>query len=318
MTTQAGQQTAPTWDISPGAYGALSEALAVIYWNKPAFHRFVRTFLRDHPELLACIDFTGPKREAADEIVDRLMADEPRYHDLTWQLMGDVANREVFPNLAQQRDAEYLLEQARTAVAELRRYTIDHAAQQRAENEFERELAEFRDKNRNVKTFARTLETFKADFLAMSADSSDPQQRGLDFETFLYKIFALFDLEPRLKFSLEYEQIDGAMTFDTDDYIIEAKWWKPRVDRVELDALKSKVERKAKNTMGLFISISGFTSGALDAYRERTPLITLDGDDLYCVLDQRVRLDEFLKRKKQHASETGSCHFPAREMIAKQ
>ena len=112
MMTQAGQQTAPTWDISPGAYGALSEALAVIYWNKPAFHRFVRTFLRDHPELLAGIDFTGPKREAADEIVDRLMADEKRYHDLTWQLMDDVANREVFPNPAQQRDAEYLLEQA--------------------------------------------------------------------------------------------------------------------------------------------------------------------------------------------------------------
>ena len=82
MTTQAGQQTAPNWDISPGAYGALSEALAVIYWNKPAFHRFVRTFLRDHSELLVGIDFTGPKREAADEIVDRLMADEPRYHDL--------------------------------------------------------------------------------------------------------------------------------------------------------------------------------------------------------------------------------------------
>jgi hypothetical protein len=31
--------------------------------------------------------------------------------------------------------------------------------------------------------------------MAMSADSSDPQQRGLDFETFLYKVFALFDLE---------------------------------------------------------------------------------------------------------------------------
>jgi hypothetical protein len=185
MTTQAGQHGAPTWDISPGAYGALSEALAVIYWNKPAFYRFVRTFLRDHPELLAGIDFTGPKREAADEIVNRLMADEARYHNLTWQLMDDVANREVFPNLAQQRDAEYLLEQAHIAVVELRRYTIDHAAQQRAEDEFERELAEFRDKNRNVKTFARTLESLKADFIVMSADSSDPQQRGLDFETFL-------------------------------------------------------------------------------------------------------------------------------------
>ena len=68
--------------------------------------------------------------------------------------------------------------------------------------------------------------------------------------------------------------------------------------------------------MGMFISVSGFTSGAIAAYRERTPLITVDGDDLYCVLDRRVGLDELLKRKKRHASETGSCYFTAREMIA--
>lgn len=315
MTTEAGPQTVPSWDISPGAYGALSEALAVIYWNKSALHRFLRTFLRDHPELLAGIDFAGPKREAADDVVDRLMADEPRYHDLTWHLMADVATRETFPNLMQQDNADYLVEQARTAVAELRRYTLDHAAQQRAQDEFDRELAEFRERNRNVQTFARTLEVLKGEFLVMSVDTSNPHQRGLDFETFLYKIFALFDMEPRLKYSLEYEQIDGAMSFDTDDYIIEAKWWKEQLQPSHLDGLASKVGRKAKNTLGLFISISGFTSGAIEAYRERTPLITMDGEDLFCVLDSRVRLDELLKRKKRHSSETGSCYFPARQMI---
>lgn len=315
MTTQAGPHTPPSWDISPGAYGALSEALAVIYWNRPALHRFLRTFLRDHAELLAGIDFAGPKREAADELVDRLMADEPRYHDLTWRLMADVVSREKFPNLMQQENADYLVEQARMAVAELRRYTIDHAAQQRAQDEFDQELAAFRKTNRNVQTFVRTLEALKAEFLAMSADTSDPHQRGLNFETFLYKLFALFEMEPRLKYSLEYEQIDGAMSFDTDDYIIEAKWWKEQLQPTHLDGLASKVGRKSKNTLGLFISISGFTSGAIRAYRERTPLITMDGDDLFCVLDQRVRLDDLLKRKKRYASETGSCHFPARRMI---
>jgi hypothetical protein len=244
------------------------------------------------------------------------MANEPRYHDLTWRLMDDVVHRDTFPNLAQQTDAAHLIEQARAAVAELRRYTIDYAAEQRAEAEFERDLAKFREENRTTATFARTLAALRDEFMAMSADDSNPQQRGLDFETFLYKLFALFEMEPRLKYSLEYEQIDGAMTFDTDDYIIEAKWWKPRVERVEMDALRTKVERKAKNTLGLFISVSGFSAGALAAYRESTPLITMDGDDLYFVLDARVRLNELLKRKKRYASETGSCYFPAREMIA--
>jgi hypothetical protein len=68
------------------------------------------------------------------------------------------------------------------------------------------------------------------------------------------------------------------------------------IQPAQVDGLVKKVERKAKHTMGLFISIGGFTSGTLAAYRERTPLITLGGDDLFFVLDQRVRLDELLLR----------------------
>jgi hypothetical protein len=33
-----------------------------------------------------------------------------------------------------------------------------------------------------------------------------------------------------------------------------------------------------------------------------------------CVLDQRVRLDDFLRRKKRFADETGHC-FPAQRML---
>jgi hypothetical protein len=59
-------------------------------------------------------------------------------------------------------------------------------------------------------------------------------------------------------------------------------------------------------------------TGRCSACPERTPLITLDDDDLYCVLDQCARLDDVLKRKNQRTSETGSCYFPVREMIAEQ
>jgi len=76
------------------------------------------------------------------------------------------------------------------------------------------------------------------------------------------------------------------------------------------------VERKGKNTLGIFISVSGFSRGAIDAYREKTPFIAIDGDDIFLVLDLRVQLDELLKRKKRHASDTGSCSFPARRMLA--
>jgi hypothetical protein len=36
------------------------------------------------------------------------------------------------------------------------------------------------------------------------------------------------------------------------------------------------------------MSINGFTQDALDAYQDSTPFITLDGMDLFMVLDERV------------------------------
>src|SRR5262245_61872764 len=62
--------------------------------------------------------------------------------------------------------------------------------------------------------------------------------RGLEFEDFLNSVLALFDLEPRFAYSLENEQIDGAFSFDTDDYILEAKWIHAPVSREQADAFR--------------------------------------------------------------------------------
>jgi hypothetical protein len=309
-----GSNASKTKVISPAAYGALSEALAVIFWNKPPFERYLRRALREFPEILAGLDFADLKRVVADEIVDRLMANERRYRDVSLRLMFEISDMEDFPNLTKQQDHKILLEQALNAVAALRRFTVRLATERQDQEQREDEIVRLRDRAQKHQKFEQVLEALKGEYLGM-LKATDAQKRGRDFESFLYRIFALFDLEPHLAYRLEYEQIDGSLSFDTDDYIIEAKWWNTPVERKHLSELAGKVERKSRNTLGIFISVSGFTRGSLDAYCERTPLITFDGDDIFLVLDRRVRLDELLRRKKRHASETGSCHFPARLMI---
>lgn len=70
------------------------------------------------------------------------------------------------------------------------------------------------------------------------------------------------------------------------------------------------MERKGKNALGLFVSVEGFTRGALETYSVSTPFMTMDGVDLMAVLGQQIRLDDLLRRKKRHANETGECFFP--------
>ncbi|WP_454859576.1 restriction endonuclease [Promicromonospora soli] len=122
-------------------------------------------------------------------------------------------------------------------------------------------------------------------------------------------------MEPRLAYRTAAEQIDGSLTFNTDDYIVEAKWLSGSVDRAAADAFAAKVRRKGKNALGLFVAVNGFSSVALDTYREGTPFLTMDGADIFLVLDGRIRLDDLLRAKRRHANETGSCSLPAAQLL---
>jgi hypothetical protein len=165
-----------------------------------------------------------------------------------------------------------------------------------------------------LRQFDDDIAALKDRFLTLQR-STNPQQRGLDFEPLLADLFKLFDMEPRLAYRADGEQIDGSLSFDTDDYILEAKWLADPLDRATADTFATKVGFKGKNALGLLVSVNGFSKPALDRYSEKTPFITLDGDDLFLVLDGRVRLDDLVKAKRRHANETGSCFLSARAVL---
>lgn len=297
--------------LSAEAYQALRNALPVIVWyKKQAFKPFLRAALRDHPELLARLDFEGAtKRETADELIERLIDGEDKYQATTIQLMLEIANMERFPDLERHEDAERLIAQAKAAVAELRRHTKQYES---LLNERERLEAERVAQEQQValrRKFTTELDELRQRFLDMH-QLQDVHARGREFEPFLNRLFDLFDLEPRLSYNLAHEQIDGAFSFDTDDYIVEARWRQDKVSREQADAFAAKVSRKGKNALGLMVSVNGFTRDALQVYSQGTPFMTIDGPDLFCVLEGRARLDDVLGRKKRYANETGECYFP--------
>ena len=151
------------------------------------------------------------------------------------------------------------------------------------------------------------LTELKDQFLTMERSFDNPQDRGRAFEVFLNGLFELWDLEPRASYSIEHEQIDGAFTFRTDDYILEARWRAKPLQPKDLNDFRTKVDGKARNTLGLCISIAGFTDGAIEMHsRSRTPLVLMDGIDLMPILEGRIELTEVLKRKRRHAAETGN------------
>jgi len=233
--------------ISTEAYQALRDALAVVTWFKRPFQTFLRTALRDHPELVARLDFSDTKRNVADELVARLVEYEDRYRDVTIRLMLEIAAMTRFPdieNLAEP-DRAARLEEARDAATRLKMLTEQFAGRLA---EQEREHAK-REANRAqaaaLSQFEDDVAALKARFLALQP-ATDARRRGYEFEALLSDMFKIFDMEPRLGYATETEQIDGSLSFDTDDYILEAKWTADAVDRATADAFAMKVRRKGK------------------------------------------------------------------------
>jgi hypothetical protein len=302
--------------IAPEAYPALADALSVIYWRKWHLRRFLQAEFASVPGLMAGIDWLAqPKRASVGQLVDRLITSEARYRDLIIELMVAVASFEDFSHLQREEDSVAKVAEARAAVARMRRFVLRHT-----ELTAEREAAAARRVAAAAAAQAHQESTGRLAFLrlrlyALEAET-DAQRRGLQLEQLLYDLFRFFDLDPRGPFVLRGEQIDGAFSFDTDDYLLEARWRRQQAAPADLAVFQHKVMSKTHRTSGLFVSMSGFTTAAVEKFTGvGTCLLLAEGFDLIAVLEDRIDLGELLIRKRRHAAETGCPLLTAAHLL---
>lgn len=142
------------------------------------------------------------------------------------------------------------------------------------------------------------------------------KKRGFELERVMYDLFELFDLDPKASFRTVGEQIDGAFSLSGTDFLFEAKWRQKQSDAGELDAFAAKVRRKLENTLGVFLSINGFSADGIAAHSSGGAVIVLmDGADLMAVLEERIDFTTLLLRKKRHAAQTGEIYLPIHQIL---
>ena len=71
-----------------------------------------------------------------------------------------------------------------------------------------------------------------------------------------------------------------------------------------------------ENTLGLFLSINGYSEDAIKAHSAgRKMMILMDGSDLMAVLEERIDLLHLLLRKRRHAAQTGDIYLPLHKIL---
>jgi len=131
--------------------------------------------------------------------------------------------------------------------------------------------------------------------------SPNHQQRGYALQDLLPKLFGLFGIPIIRSFTRNdgAEQIDGAFRLDGWHYVVECRWRKALADIRELDGLKGQIDRSGKQTMGVFLSIDGWSQNVPKLMKQNPDksIILMDGYDLRSVLNGSVDLTSFLLAK---------------------
>ncbi|MES2657170.1 MAG: hypothetical protein V4689_01060 [Verrucomicrobiota bacterium] len=146
-----------------------------------------------------------------------------------------------------------------------------------------------------------------------SADKSWYINRGFIFERILSSSMKSASLEPRSSYKIDGEQIDGSFIIGTSTFLFEAKWVKTPLPASTLYQFKGKVDGKLVGTIGVFISMSGYSEDAVDALSvgKSINLILFDRADIDGLIDGRLGWDSVMRSKLRMAAEEGIIFFPS-------
>lgn len=295
--------------ITPRLVELTYEATLRSFWRKEALRKFLRgSHVGDtHMATWAAEE---SKRDFLDRTFEKLQATE-RGKSVIFEMARSLSEQTTFPDLREWEDSAKKIADATKAVAELNAYLTAQDEEVRSEREREDAKARARAERERIQ---RSL-TDKAK-LQERLDKLHPrvgtQQGGYDFQDWFYDLLDFCEIQNRRPYVSNGRQIDGSLTLDGTTYLVELKFTSQQADAPDVDSLRSKVDDKADNTMGIMVSISGYSSVAVrQASGRKTALLLFDAMHLYLFLAGTLSLQDVILRVRRHASQTGEAYLPA-------
>jgi hypothetical protein len=300
--------------FSQNVLGALKDSVVKVFWKKDDV-RALFEVAGVPRSLIDAQNWQLYKFKVVSPVLDKLNTAEAGIGPLR-RILQETLSFKDGNHLLWCSDGQRLKKDAEESLDRLRKLVVDHDAIKQTEKEQRAAIARRRDEANKHRAFNDELAILKATFIQFHG-KSDHNERGYDLEKLLNTLFKLFDLTPRSPFKRTGEQIDGSFVLDRDHYLLEAKWTRDRVILGDLRDLDGAVGSSLDNTLGLFISIEGFSEEGLTAYLQgaRPRIVCMDGADLFMVLDGRIDLADLLQREKDIAVQKKNICVSANDII---
>lgn len=148
-------------------------------------------------------------------------------------------------------------------------------------------------------------------------EGTTPQLRGQRFNQFIADVLACWGIG-RVQVSVRGAgEIDVAFALDGTRFVLEAKWEAGPVDFGPIAKLSRRITQRLTGTRGVFLSMSGYTAGALgDAIRGQQPdMLLLDRGHLEAMLSGLLSPADLLTELLDWASYSGNVHVPLADLL---
>jgi hypothetical protein len=193
-------------------------------------------------------------------------------------------------------------------------------ARERARQLRERADRATRERSERENTLRRASALLLAQFDHAAVDGTDPQARGYLLQDLLNRTFDLHGIHPIRSFLRNEggEQIDAAFELAGWYYIVECRWRKKLADIRELDGLLGQIGRSGRQTMGLYLSINGWSPHVIPLIKQNQDkrIIMMEGFDLRTVLSQPFDLRTLLKAKIEALNLYAEPYLPISRIMA--
>jgi hypothetical protein len=295
--------------ITPRLIELTYEAALKSFWRKGGLRKFLAAS-HVSETFLATWGPDESKRDLLDNLFPKLQTSD-RGKAVIFAMARHLSEQTSFPDLRNWEDSQQKIAEATRAVDELKAYLRAQDVEIRNEKEREDAKAKARDERQRLQ---RSLTDRSK--LQQRLDKLHPavgtQQGGYHFQDWFHDLLAFSEIENRRPYLSAGRQIDGSLTLDGTTYLVELKFTASQADATDIDSLRSKVDDKADNTMGVMVSISGYSSVAISqASGRKTTLLLLDAMHLYLFLSGALSFKDILARVRRHASQTGEAFLPA-------
>ncbi|KPA98052.1 hypothetical protein [Pseudomonas asplenii] len=293
--------------ITPHLVQLCYEAALKSFWRKEALRKFLRQSHVAEPHLA-----TWSSEESKRDFLDRTFAALQKT-DKGKAVIGamaiSLAEQSSFPDLRNWEDSAVKIKDAQNSVSELKVYIARQTEEVRTQQERDAARALAREEREAIQK-----QRVSIDVLQQRLDGLAPQMGtaagGYLFQDWFYDFISFSEIDNRRPYNTSGRQIDGSITVDGTTYLIELKFTASQAGSPDIDIFRGKVESKADNTMGIFLSMAGYSSVAVsEASGKRSTLLLLDASHIYLVLGGAMPFIDAIRRIRRHASQTGEAYL---------